>query len=196
MPAGKIPSFPGKYHQNCIGWFVGVYLPNSFWGSTPPKINIEPENGDFPFLRFRRYSEVPAVNLPGSTAVCVQVAFVSKLATRFNAVAWSKVSFSGNGHSSVLRYIQFHTSTFKSGCYRVSIHHALGVNGTTTWRCWYVLMYIPWKLLPPFLEMLKLLLDDDNYNALLLKEWVLRKPTHKKWWLDFQGIHIHPTIFG
>jgi len=45
-----------------------------------------------------------------------------------------------------------------------------------------------------FKEMLKLLLDDDS--ALLFKKWVLRKPTHKKWWLDFQGIHIHPTIFG
>ena len=84
---------------------VEVYLPNSFWGSTPQKVNIEPENVDFPFLRFRRYSEVPAVNLPGSTAVCVQVACVSKLATRFNAYHGHKSVFSGNGHSSVLRHI-------------------------------------------------------------------------------------------
>ena len=56
-------------------------------------MKIEPENGDVPVLRFCPYSQVPAVDLPGSTPFVFRLKGVFKLATRFiGTVAWSKVS--------------------------------------------------------------------------------------------------------
>ena len=108
-----------------------------------------------------------------------------------------KSVFSGNGHSSVLRYIISYQHLqvgvlqgVNSSCLRVEgRHHDLKVLVRRTY------VHTLEVVATFVLEMLKLLLDDDS--ALLFKKWVLRKPTHKKWWLDFQGIHIiHPTIFG
>lgn len=44
------------------------------------------------FLRFRPYSQVPVIYLPGSTQFVFPLHVFPNLPTRFNAVPWSKVS--------------------------------------------------------------------------------------------------------